>query len=90
MTDPGSYMSLTDVIVLAVVVLGAMAGWLGAVFLAAREPRGGGARPRGEVPGHASHPGTGRHSGDVPPAPARAPGGDGGTGGALTRAGRGG
>jgi hypothetical protein len=89
MTDPNSYMSLTSVIVLAIVVLGTMAGWLGAVFFAAREP-GGGARPGTEGPGRASQPGPGRHSGDVPAAPARLPGGDGGTGGSLIRAGRGG
>jgi hypothetical protein len=89
MTDPGSSMSLTAVIVMTVVVLAALAGWLGAVFLAAREPRGGGARPGGEDPRRACQPEAGRHPGDVPAAPARAPGGD-GTAGALTRAGRGG
>ncbi len=88
MTDPGSSMSLTAIIVLTVVVLVAMAGWLGVVFFMAREPKGGNARPGGEEPGHASQPEAGRHPGDVPAAPARAPGGD-GTGGALTRAGQG-
>jgi hypothetical protein len=86
MTDPGSSMSLTAITVMTVVVLAALAGWLGAVFFAAREPRGGGARPGGDDPGRASQPEAGRHPGDVP---AAAPGGD-GTGGALTRAGRGG
>jgi hypothetical protein len=91
MTDPGSSMSLTAVIVLTVVVLVAMAGWLGVVFFVAREPRGGGARPGGEDPGRASQPEAGRHPGDVPTAaPARAPGGDGGTGGSLTPVRRGG
>ena len=51
MTDPGSSMSLTAVVVLTVVVLVAMAGWLGTVFFVAREPRSGGARPDGEIPG---------------------------------------
>ena len=45
MTDPGSSMSLTAIIVLTVVVLVAMAGWLGVVFFMAREPRAGNARP---------------------------------------------
>ena len=61
MTDPGSSMSLTAIIVMAVVVLAALAGWLGAVFFAAR----------------ASQPEARRHPGDVPAAPARVPGGDG-------------
>jgi hypothetical protein len=89
MTDPGSSMSLTAIIVMAVVVLVLLAGWLGAVFFAAREPRGGSARTGGDDPGRASQPEAGRHPGDVPAAPARVPGGD-GTGGALTGAGRGG
>ena len=89
MTDPGSSMSLTAIIVMAVVVLVLLAGWLGAVFFAAREPRGVPARPGGEEPGRASQPEARRHPGDVPAAPARVPGGD-GTGGALTGAGRGG
>jgi hypothetical protein len=89
MTDAGSSMSLTAIIVLTVVVLAGMAGWLGAVFFMAREPRGGSARPDREEPGHASQPAADRHPGDVPAAaPASAPGGDGGTGGALTRVGR--
>jgi hypothetical protein len=52
MTDPGSSMSLTAVIVLTVVVLVGMAGWLGAVFFAAREPRDGSARPGGVSGGY--------------------------------------
>jgi hypothetical protein len=89
MTDPGSSMSLTAVIVMAVVVLVLLAGWLGAVFFAAREPKGGSARPGAGDPGRASQPEARRHPGDVPAAPARVPGGD-GTGEALTGAGRGG
>ena len=88
MTDPGSSMSLTAIIVMAVVVLVLLAGWLGVVFFAAREPRGGSAPPGGDDPGRASQLEAGRHLGDVPAAPARVPGGD-GTGGALTGAGRG-
>lgn len=89
MTDPGSSISLTAFIVMAVVVLAALARWLGAVFYSAGEPRGGSARPGGKPPG-ASQPEAGLHPGGVPAVPARAPGGDLGTGGALTRAGRGG
>lgn len=85
MTDAGSSMSLTAIIVLTVVVLVGMAGWLGAIFFVAREPRGGSVRPGGEGPGRASQPEGGTHPGDVPVAgPASVLGG----GGALTRAGR--
>jgi hypothetical protein len=91
MTDPGSSMSLTGDIVMAVVVLAALAVWLGAVFYAGRVPRGSSARPGGEDPGRASQPEAGMHPGGVPAAaPAPAPGGDGGTAGAPTRPGRGG
>jgi hypothetical protein len=77
MTDPGSSMSLTAVIVLTAVVLVAMAGWLGTVFFVGREPRSGGTRPGGGDPGQTGHPEADRHPSDVPAAPARVPGGDG-------------
>ena len=77
MTDPGSSMSLTAVLVLTVVVRVAMAGWLGTVFFVGREPRSGGTRPGEGDPGHAGHPEASRQPGDAPAGPARTPGGDG-------------
>jgi hypothetical protein len=56
-------MSVTSIIIMAVGALVGLAGWLGAVFYAAREPRSGSARPGGEDPGRASQPEAGRHSG---------------------------
>jgi len=77
MTDPGSPMSLTAVLVLTVVVFVAMAGWLGTVFFVGREPRSGGTRPGEGDSGHAGHPEPSRQPGDAPAGPARAQGGDG-------------
>lgn len=46
MTDPGSSMSLTAILLLTVVVLVLISGWLAVLFAAGREPshgvRGGG------------------------------------------------
>jgi hypothetical protein len=64
MTDPGSSMSLTAVLVLTAVVLMLMGGWLGAVFLAARQP-GGRARPGIEDPAHARQPEASPHREEV-------------------------
>ena len=50
MTDPGSSMSPTAVLVLTAVVLVLIAGWLGAVFFAGRQP-GAGRRGAGHPPG---------------------------------------
>src|SRR6266568_3085671 len=47
MTDPGFSMSPVAILVLTVVVLVLMAGWLAAVFLAARQPGGGSAGQAG-------------------------------------------
>jgi hypothetical protein len=50
MTDPHTSMSLAAILVLTVVVMVLLVGWLAVVFLAAREPGAGGARPGGEDP----------------------------------------
>ena len=47
MTDPGSSMSLTAVLVMAVVVLVLLGAWLIAVFRAASQPASGHAHPGG-------------------------------------------
>ena len=56
MTDPGSSVSLTAVLVLTVVVLVLMGGWLGAIFLAARQP-GSTAQQAGDAEEAAATPG---------------------------------
>jgi hypothetical protein len=66
MLDPHTSMSLASVLVLTVVVLVLVAGWLAAVFLAGRQPRGGGARPGREDPAGARRPEAASHRGDVP------------------------
>jgi hypothetical protein len=88
MNDPGSSISLTAVLVLTVVVLVLMAGWLGAVFLAARETHGGSARRDEEDPGHAGQPEPGAHPGDVPAGHPARPAQDDGTGEPRARADR--
>ena len=66
MLDPHTSMSLAAVLVLTVVVLVLVVGWLAAVFLAGRQPRGGSARPGREYPADARRPEAASHSGDVP------------------------
>jgi hypothetical protein len=48
LTDPGTSMSLTAVLVMAAVVLVLLGAWLIAVFLAARQPASGPAHPGGQ------------------------------------------
>ena len=65
MPDPHTSMSLAAVLVLTVVVLVTVLGWLAAVFLAGRQPRGGSPRPGREEPAGARRPEAVNHTGDV-------------------------
>ena len=70
MTDPRTSMSLPAILVLTVVALVLVVGWLAAVFLAGRQPGGGGAQPGSEGSARARRPETVTHAGDViAPAP---------------------
>jgi hypothetical protein len=76
MTDPHTSMSLAAILVLTVVVMVLLVGWLAVVFLAAREPGAGGARPGGEDPARAAEPDAVPSRGGVPAGPgARRPAG---------------
>jgi hypothetical protein len=82
MTDPHTSMSLAAILILTVVVLVSVAGWLVAVFLAARQPGGGSAGPGSEGSARARRPDAVTHGGDVPARarahpPARQPAGGG-------------
>jgi hypothetical protein len=57
MSDPGSSMSLTAVLALAVVVIVLLVGWLAVVFRADRQPAGRPARPGAEDAGRPAAPG---------------------------------
>jgi hypothetical protein len=59
MSDPGSSMSLTAVLVLAVVAIILLVGWLAVVFRAASQPAGRTARPGDEDAGHVAQQGAG-------------------------------
>jgi hypothetical protein len=86
MSDPHSSMSLTAVLVLTVVTLVLMGGWLGAIFFAARENGGGGARLAEKDPGHAGQPEADTRPEDVPAGRPARPAEDGGTGEPLVHA----
>jgi hypothetical protein len=66
MTDPHTSMSLAAILVLTVVVLVLLVGWLAVVFLAAREPGGGSARPGSGDPARARRPEAVPRRGDMP------------------------
>jgi hypothetical protein len=66
MTDPHTSMSLAAILVLTVVVMVLLVGWLAVVFLAAREPGAGGARPGSEDPARARRPEACRSGRDMP------------------------
>jgi hypothetical protein len=65
MSDPGSSMSLTAVLVLTVVVLACIGGWLAVVFRAGSEPARR-PRPGGEEAGRGAEPGAGSDSQSAP------------------------
>lgn len=62
MSDPGSSMSPTAVLVMATVILILLGGWLAAVFLAARQAPGREARREDGRAGLAAGPGADAHS----------------------------
>jgi hypothetical protein len=69
-------MSLAAILVLTVVVMVLLVGWLAAVFLAARDPGAGGARPGSEDPARVAEPGAVPSGSGVPAGPgARRPAG---------------
>jgi hypothetical protein len=67
MSDPGSSMSLTAVLVLTVVVLVCIAGWLAVVFRAGSE-HAGRPVPGGDGAGRDAEPGAGSRSQAAPAA----------------------
>ena len=69
MSDPGSSMSLTAVLALAVVVIVLLVGWLAVVFRADRQPTGRPARPGEEDAEHVAGPRVEPHK-QAKPAPA--------------------
>ena len=76
MTDPHTSMSLAAILVLTVVVMVLLVGWLAVVFLAAREPGVGSARPGGEDPARVAEPDAVPSRGGMPAGPgARRPAG---------------
>lgn len=56
MTDPGSSMSLTAILILTGVVLILMGGWLGVIFRVGASARRQDTRPGDEDPAHARQP----------------------------------